>query len=430
MAMLGGECSACCGGGVCVCDATSVTVSVSCGNFLRHLLLQASSGAEAKGRYGYIAAPASGVHVLRKDTVAVEAGQSSSKWVSDPVASPGSGRITAVVYRASSNTPVRVTVGIPVWYWRSIGSEFKSLEQMIAESNAQNVLAQGYGTLVVEIECDSQTGRVLSYSPLKGDAWSPIGSQIPLVACDFTDANAVLGGSYWWEGAALRKGQERSLSQGMSIVSDTRTGDNIVTLNGVDLTCCDDELDGACCEGTACSVKPQCQCQGTGKTFKGVGTTCTPNPCVNDPCVNSCTPLQTHPVYLSMSVSNFTGAVPRDFAINTTRQIERKLFNVGTETCWAYSYLLQSAGHQCPNPFGGQAIDGYLLSAIFSQNECRFFANYKDASGQCHRYNIYWSMPLTDTYTNVLCQRLFPISGSVSSSGISFDYSINVNPLP
>jgi hypothetical protein len=32
--------------------------------------------------------------------------------------------------------------------------------------------------------------------------------------------------------------------------------------------------EGACCEGTACTVKPQCQCQGTGKTFKGVGTTC------------------------------------------------------------------------------------------------------------------------------------------------------------
>ena len=38
--------------------------------------------------------------------------------------------------------------------------------------------------------------------------------------------------------------------------------------------------EGACCEGTTCSVKPQCQCQGTGKVFKGVGTTCTPNPCL------------------------------------------------------------------------------------------------------------------------------------------------------
>jgi hypothetical protein len=32
--------------------------------------------------------------------------------------------------------------------------------------------------------------------------------------------------------------------------------------------------EGACCEGTTCSVKPQCQCQGAGRVFRGVGTTC------------------------------------------------------------------------------------------------------------------------------------------------------------
>jgi hypothetical protein len=32
--------------------------------------------------------------------------------------------------------------------------------------------------------------------------------------------------------------------------------------------------EGACCEGTTCSVKPACQCQGTGQVFKGVGTVC------------------------------------------------------------------------------------------------------------------------------------------------------------
>lgn len=37
--------------------------------------------------------------------------------------------------------------------------------------------------------------------------------------------------------------------------------------------------EGACCEGSTCSVKPQCQCQGAGKTFKGVGTTCV-NPAI------------------------------------------------------------------------------------------------------------------------------------------------------
>ncbi len=32
--------------------------------------------------------------------------------------------------------------------------------------------------------------------------------------------------------------------------------------------------EGACCEGTTCSTKPQCQCQGAGQVFRGIGTTC------------------------------------------------------------------------------------------------------------------------------------------------------------
>jgi len=38
--------------------------------------------------------------------------------------------------------------------------------------------------------------------------------------------------------------------------------------------------EGACCDGAVCTVKPQCQCQGAGKTFKGVGTVCDGNPCL------------------------------------------------------------------------------------------------------------------------------------------------------
>lgn len=37
--------------------------------------------------------------------------------------------------------------------------------------------------------------------------------------------------------------------------------------------------EGACCDGTTCSVTPQCQCQGTGKTFLGIGTTCNASSC-------------------------------------------------------------------------------------------------------------------------------------------------------
>lgn len=58
--------------------------------------------------------------------------------------------------------------------------------------------------------------------------------------------------------------------------------------------------EGACCEGTTCTVKPQCQCQGAGKVFKGIGTTCSPNPCAC-PCV------QTNiPANLVVEVTNTT----------------------------------------------------------------------------------------------------------------------------
>ena len=55
--------------------------------------------------------------------------------------------------------------------------------------------------------------------------------------------------------------------------------------------------EGACCEGTTCSVKPQCQCQGTGKVFRGVGTVCSPNPCL------CCTNGEIHPSSLIVEIT-------------------------------------------------------------------------------------------------------------------------------
>jgi hypothetical protein len=49
---------------------------------------------------------------------------------------------------------------------------------------------------------------------------------------------------------------------------------------------CDVSGGGACCEDgpagspATCSIKPSCECEGAGKSFKGVGTTCASNPCV------------------------------------------------------------------------------------------------------------------------------------------------------
>jgi hypothetical protein len=42
---------------------------------------------------------------------------------------------------------------------------------------------------------------------------------------------------------------------------------------------------GACCDGTNCRVVQQCDCDTeNGEVFKGIGTTCEPNPCVGRCC--------------------------------------------------------------------------------------------------------------------------------------------------
>ena len=56
----------------------------------------------------------------------------------------------------------------------------------------------------------------------------------------------------------------------------TTTGRTSYTTEADCLNAC---KEGACCEGTSCSVKPACQCQGSGKVFKGVGTVCATNTC-------------------------------------------------------------------------------------------------------------------------------------------------------
>jgi hypothetical protein len=67
--------------------------------------------------------------------------------------------------------------------------------------------------------------------------------------------------------------------------------------------------EGACCEGTTCSIKPQCQCQGAGQVFKGVGTACSPNPCLA--CVDA---LRLLPKAFTVTISNLTDPNLADFS--------------------------------------------------------------------------------------------------------------------
>ena len=50
------------------------------------------------------------------------------------------------------------------------------------------------------------------------------------------------------------------------------------TFKGVGTTC--SQYNGACCDGASCSIKPECECVGDGKLFRGVGTTCAQGTCL------------------------------------------------------------------------------------------------------------------------------------------------------
>lgn len=55
---------------------------------------------------------------------------------------------------------------------------------------------------------------------------------------------------------------------------------------------------GACCNGATCTITRHIDCQGSGQSFKGIGTVCSPNPCSGcDPC-----PGKTLPDFVTVSI--------------------------------------------------------------------------------------------------------------------------------
>jgi len=100
------------------------------------------------------------------------------------------------------------------------------------------------------------------------------------------------------------------------------------TFRGVGTTC--DSLKGACCEGTSCSVKTSCECQGAGKVFRGVGTTCSPDPCASIDCSKNpskcycyCTSGGgTIPEYVNITINaNWTGVAGSSCTSNVSKTV-------------------------------------------------------------------------------------------------------------
>jgi len=114
--------------------------------------------------------------------------------------------------------------------------------------------------------------------------------------------------------------------------------------------------EGACCEGTTCSVKPQCQCQGTGKVFKGVGTVCSPNPC--------------------------------DLCDASTITISTSGTASGLRALWVQDYPCPDASHSISNAGSGvlNRNDSFLLAGDVCTSgsvveKCGFFGTYSTGGG-------------------------------------------------
>jgi hypothetical protein len=133
--------------------------------------------------------------------------------------------------------------------------------------------------------------------------------------------------------------------------------------------------EGACCEGTSCTVKPQCQCQGTGKVFKGVGTVCEPGTCLC--CNTDGTPKQSgdcatvspcwclcgegsaaYPRFVNVSIS-FTYTVYR-FVSQFPLVIESKEKTVSGAT-FTMTLAGEPSRDQCPQWTAGVGFFGIIM---------------------------------------------------------------------
>jgi hypothetical protein len=218
--------------------------------------------------------------------------------------------------------------------------------------------------------------------------------------------------------------------------------------------------EGACCEGTTCSVKPQCQCQGAGKTFKGVGTTCTPNPCGRCGCTTGIVNAQT--ITLSLSGASLLFS-PQDSGAFGYEQMRNggSCVNDSSVVQWlnGITVALSDTTVDGVQAWRGQATTESHLSPVVVQCVLLIFCGGSagltvtycpDGASQqtCMRRHVdanvgfqlgnpctassgtasgYFSQAVAE-YSTAGCRS--GAGGLVAIRGFGFTYTINANPLP
>jgi hypothetical protein len=184
--------------------------------------------------------------------------------------------------------------------------------------------------------------------------------------------------------------------------------------------------EGACCDGTTCSVKPACQCQGTGQVFKGVGTVCAGVTCCScgDGYVKS----------LFATFSNWVTLTGTAGAENIVLGKTWELTRLCGEKFWYYRGAISPSG-RCPYSFCDLGYDlviscgnerGVNLDQQFSMatrpGNCKnaWGVNYAVSLGTCSSGSA--SFPLYD--------RCYDRSSFVRLCDVTVTWNIDQNPLP
>lgn len=426
--MLGGECSACCGGACSECAPSHVSITIASNNFLRHSEWRSMYGQTYKDSWGIIASPLSGTFRLSLARCSTPFGFPNAYefvYESDEISYPGSGKIVAKFFNEPGvvarhlftiEVPVTVCRGLNYKSYDPNNYKFYSLTEMLTPQyesfggSTRVSVSAGVGKTSTTFVCSGQASSSRSYVAVGGvNAYdgqandAAEGASPPCVVWSFdpTSTDAITAPNAQGYGY-LRHYQPNMYGWTELSRSDVTTGQNAVTVSSVDFDC-NSLQKGACCEGTTCSVKPQCQCvcqsgsccgpdtytnitnetgprcrtesqaacaarggtwrcgvpcrglasdpaagYGLGSeicssldatpsvspVFKGVGTTCSPNPCC---CPNVAT--------VSVTISNFESyyEFPR-LSPNGTWTLSH---DSGTCDSWSYLQTLQS--YSCPD---------------------------------------------------------------------------------
>jgi len=110
--------------------------------------------------------------------------------------------------------------------------------------------------------------------------------------------------------------------------------------------------EGACCEGTSCSVKPQCQCQGDDKKFQGIGTVCAADTC------QFCTP---------QGFPKFNSGVSRCYCYCSVNGGTIPQF-VNVTINWSFSSTRIPYGSSTPEPVPSCTRSGTITATLTRQS--------------------------------------------------------------